>query len=93
MIDEIQRLSAEVEQLKQQIEADHEERRVASIHSKDDQRKQTGRIVRTLENELPMLRDALIALEREPAKVAVAKDCILRALENLHDELNNLRSN
>jgi len=89
---EIQRLGAEVDQLKQQIVADHEERRVANIHSKDDQRKQIGRTLRVLEEELPMLQSALTAVGREPPKTMVTKDYLGRAIDSLRDELGKLRS-
>lgn len=90
--DEIRELKEELASYQAKISEVHENSRVLKIHLKDDLRKQKGRTLRALENELPMLQDALKALEREPAKITVAKDYIGRALDNLNNELEQLRS-
>jgi len=91
--EEISVLKYQVESFQLQIKQTNETQRVEKIHLQDDQRKQKGRTLRAIEEELPMLQDALKALEREPAKVAVAKDYLGRALDNLSNELEQLRRN
>jgi len=91
--DEINVLKSQVDKFQLHINEANEKQRVEKIHLQDDQRKQKGRTLRAFEEEIPMLQDALKALEREPAKIAVAKDCLGRALDNLNNELEQLRKN
>jgi len=91
--DEINVLKSQIESFQLEIKQVKEDQRVEKIHLQDDQRKQKGRTLRALEEETPMLQDALKALGREPAKIAVAKDYLGRALDNLNNELEQLRKN
>ncbi len=88
---EIDGVNEQMNSLREQLNATHENARVQEIHMLADQHAQKGRILRILEEEMPILADCLKALEREPPKVGVAKEYIGTALEKLNKELNQLR--
>ncbi len=90
---EIGNLKLEIDNLRTQLDVAHEHARVQGIHLRDDLRKQHGRTLRTLEQEVPMLQDTLKALERDPPKVTIAKDYLAWVIDNLTNELKHLRGN
>lgn len=88
---QIEGLNEEIEGLRKQLDAAHEKERVQVIHTRADQQKQKGRTLRILEEEIPMLADCLTALERDPPKVAVAKEYMGTVLQKLSNELAELK--
>lgn len=77
------RLAGELEQAKQRIVALEEQARVTGVHAQADIDALRGRVFRVLQDELPLLQDALIALERDPPRVAPATEYLRAALDKL----------
>lgn len=68
-----------------------EQVRVKSIHHTDDVHKLQSRINRLLQAELQLLRDAHVALQRDPPKVPVALDYLEEAITNIDKEATRLK--
>jgi hypothetical protein len=90
---EIDGLKQEIEALRKQLEAVKEEGRVSGVHFRDDLERQRSRTLRALDDEIPVLKDCLTALDRDPPKVEIAKEYLGTALDNLNEELKQLRGN
>lgn len=88
---QIEGLNEEIEGLRKQLDAAREKERVLGIHTRADQQLQKGRTLRILEGEIPILADCLKALERDPPKVAVAKEYMGSVLQKLSNELAELK--
>jgi hypothetical protein len=88
---EIKALKTEIEILREQIAAAHETTRVQGVHMRSDLDKQRNRTLRVLDDEIPVLADSLTALEREPPKIAVARDYLGSAIDKLNEELRLLK--
>jgi len=73
------------------LEQYQEQARVKSIHHNDDVHQLQSRINRLLQAELQLLRDALVALQRDPPKVPVALDYLDEAITNIDKEANRLK--
>ncbi|MBZ2187848.1 hypothetical protein K8B33_01960 [Alcanivorax sp. JB21] len=68
-----------------------EQARIKSIHHTDDVHQLQSRINRLLQAELQLLRDALVALQRDPPKVPVALDYLDEAITNIDKEATRLK--
>lgn len=88
---QIEGLQEDVEGLRKQLAIAQEKERVQGIHTRADQQIQKGRTLRILEEEIPILADCLTALERDPPKVAVAKEYMGTVLQKLSNELTELK--
>ena len=73
------------------LEQYQERARVKSIHYNDDVHQLQSRINRLLQAELQLLRDAHVALQRDPPKVLVALDYLDEAITNIDKEANRLK--
>lgn len=73
------------------LEQYQEQVRVKSIHHTDDVHKLQSRINRLLQAELQLLRDAHVALQRDPPKVPVALDYLEEAITNIDKEATRLK--
>lgn len=73
------------------LERYQEQARVKSIHHNDDVHQLQSRINRLLQAELQLLRDALVALQRDPPKVLVALDYLDEAITNIDKEATRLK--
>jgi hypothetical protein len=90
---EIDDLKQEIAALRMQLDVVKEEVRVSGVHFRDDLERQRSRTLLALEDEIPVLKDCLTALDRDPPKVGVAKEYLGTALDNLNEELKMLRGN
>lgn len=88
---EIKALKTEIEALREQIANALETTRVQGVHLRSDLDKQRNRTLRVLNDEIPVLADSLTALEREPPKIAVARNYLGSAIDKLNEELRLLK--
>lgn len=84
-------LEQEVQGLHATVKAERETQKALQAHATADVTSAVNQTYRLLDRELPMLRDGLTALERDPPKVPVAREYLSSALENLQREFNRIK--
>jgi len=78
-------------ELQAQLDAAQEQSRIQEVHSNDDLSRLRGQVLRVLNSELPILSDVLIALDRDPPKVAVAREYLGSVVEKLNKEISRIK--
>lgn len=88
---ELAEKAALLDELQAQLDAAQEQSRIQEVHSNDDLSRLRGQVLRVLNGELPILQDVLIALDRNPPKVAVAREYLGSVVEKLNKEINRIK--
>lgn len=88
---QVKALEREVDDLHATVRAERETQKALQAHATADVTSAVNQTYRLLDRELPVLRDGLTALERDPPKLAVAREYLSAALENLQREFNRLK--
>lgn len=83
--------AALLHELQAQLDAVQEQSRIQEVHSNDDLSRLRGQVLRVLTSELPILQDVLIALDRDPPKVAVAREYLGSVVEKLNKEISRIK--
>lgn len=83
--------AARLVELQAQLGAAEEQSRIQEVHSNDDLSRLRGQVLRVLNSEMPILQDVLIALDREPPKVAVAREYLGSVVEKLNKEISRIK--
>jgi hypothetical protein len=96
---EVEILKASAAELQMQIDAivratekEIDSARISEIHLKDDLETLRTRVLRRLKNDVDLLGEGLVALNREPPKVGVMSDHADRVLDSLKSEIRKLES-
>jgi hypothetical protein len=82
---------ARLDELQAQLGAAQEQSRIQEVHSNDDLSRLRGQVLRVLNSEMPILQDVLIALDREPPKVTVAREYLGSVVEKLNKEISRIK--
>jgi len=88
---ELAEKTARLNELQAQLDAAQEQSRIQEVHSNDDLSRLRGQVLRVLNSELPILQDVLIALDRDPPKVAVAREYLGSVVEKLNKEISRIK--
>ncbi|HBO5516277.1 TPA: hypothetical protein L4559_005207 [Pseudomonas aeruginosa] len=83
--------TARLDELQAQLGAAQEQSRIQEVHSNDDLSRLRGQVLRVLNSEMPILQDVLIALDREPPKVTVAREYLGSVVEKLNKEISRIK--
>lgn len=83
--------TARLHELQAQLDVAQEQSRIQEVHSNDDLSRLRGQVLRVLTSELPILQDVLIALDRDPPKVAVAREYLGSVVEKLNKEISRIK--
>ena len=83
--------TARLDGLQAQLGAAQEQSRIQEVHSNDDLSRLRGQVLRVLNSEMPILQDVLIALDREPPKVTVAREYLGSVVEKLNKEISRIK--
>ena len=88
---ELAEKTARLNELQAQLDTAQEQSRIQGVHSNDDLSRLRGQVLRVLNSELPILQDVLIALDRDPPKVAVAREYLGSVVEKLNKEISRIK--
>jgi hypothetical protein len=77
--------------LQEQFDAATEQVRLQNVYSNDDLSRLRGQVLKLLSSELPLLQDALTALERDPPILDAARDYLGGVVENLRKEITRIK--
>lgn len=80
-----------LDELKAQLGDAQEQSRIQEVHSNDDLSRLRGQVLRVLNSEMPILQDVLIALDREPPKVTVAREYLGSVVEKFNKEISRIK--
>lgn len=83
--------TARLDELQAQLGVAQEQSRIQEVHSNDDLSRLRGQVLRVLNSEMPILQDVLIALDREPPKVTVAREYLGSVVEKLNKEISRIK--
>ncbi|OBY91001.1 hypothetical protein A6723_020535 [Pseudomonas sp. AU11447] len=83
--------TARLNELQAQLGAAQEQSRIQEVHSNDDLSRLRGQVLRVLNSEMPILQDVLIALDRDPPKVTVAREYLGSVVEKLNKEIGRIK--
>lgn len=83
--------TARLNELQAQLGAAQEQSRIQEVHSNDDLARLRGQVLRVLNSEMPILQDVLIALDRDPPKVTVAREYLGSVVEKLNKEIGRIK--
>lgn len=83
--------TARLNEFQAQLGAAQEQSRIQEVHSNDDLSRLRGQVLRVLNSEMPILQDVLIALDREPPKVTVAREYLGGVVEKLNKEISRIK--
>lgn len=83
--------TARLDELQAQLVAAQEQSRIKDVHSNDDLSRLRGQVLRVLNSEMPILQDVLIALDRDPPKVTVAREYLGSVVEKLNKEIGRIK--
>ncbi|MBD1294344.1 hypothetical protein IDX03_30020, partial [Pseudomonas aeruginosa] len=83
--------TARLNELQAQLGAAQEQSRIQEVHSNDDLSRLRGQVLRVLNSEMTILHDVLIALDRDPPKVTVAREYLGSVVEKLNKEIGRIK--
>lgn len=83
--------TARLNELQAQLGSAQEQSRIQEVHSNDDLSRLRGQVLRVLNSEMPILQDVLIALDREPPKVTVAREYLGSVVEKFNKEISRIK--
>lgn len=83
--------TARLDEIQAQLGAAQEQSRIQEVHSNDDLSRLRGQVLRVLNSEMPILQDVLVALDRDPPKVTVAREYLGSVVEKLNKEITRIK--